>query len=304
MGIDYTRRPKQPEQPAQPPPYQQQPPAQPPPYQQQPPVQPPPYQQQPPYHQQPPPYQPPPAQPPPYQQQPPPQQGYGQPPPQQQPPPGVNLNKVTLTKSAPSISLSKSGGQTGVLRVNLNWNQRPAGQQQGGGGFFKRLAAGGAASGNIDLDLGCLYEYSDGSKGVVQALGNAFRGQHPMGNGESIIWLDADDRSGAVSGGENLFINLQHTQQIRRIVVFALIYEGVPNWGQADAVVTMFPANGPQIEVRLDEHDPKARICAIALLQNQGGELVVNREVRYINGGQDILDQAYGWGMNWKAGRK
>lgn len=293
MGIDYTKRPKQPEQPA-PPPYQP-PPAQPPPYQ--PPPQQPPYQQQqpPPYQQQPPPpYG---QQPPPYQQQPPPPQGYG--PPQQQQ--GVNLNKVTLTKSAPSISLSKSGGQTGVLRVNLNWNQRPAGQQQGGG-FFKRLA--GAASGNIDLDLGCLYEYSDGSKGVVQALGNAFRGQHPLGNGESIIWLDADDRSGAVSGGENLFINLQHTQQIRRIVVFALIYEGVPNWGQADAVVTMFPASGPQIEVRLDEHDPRARICAIALLQNQGGELVVNREVRYINGGQDLLDQAYGWGMNWKAGRK
>lgn len=237
-----------------------------------------------------------PAQPPPPPVQPPPAQGA--PPPQQQ---NVSLSKLTLTKSAPSVSLSKSGGTGGVLRVNLNWNARPEGQATGG--FFKRLAAGGS-SGAIDLDLGCLYEYSDGSKGVVQALGNAFRGQHQLGAGESIIWLDADDRSGQNTGGENLHVDLRHVAKIRRIIVFALIYEGVPNWGAADAVVTMFPVSGPQIEVRLDEHDPKARICAVALLENRGGELVVNREVRYINGGQDVLDKQYGWGMNWSPGRK
>ncbi|MBA2416564.1 MAG: tellurium resistance protein [Geodermatophilaceae bacterium] len=229
---------------------------------------------------------------------------YGAPPPPQQHQQqggNVSLSKLTLTKSAPSVSLSKTGGGGGVLRVNLNWNARPEGQATGG--FFKRLAAG-ASSGAIDLDLGCLYEYADGSKGVVQALGNAFRGQHPLPSGESIIWLDADDRSGTNTGGENLHVDLRHTASIRRIIVFALIYEGVPNWGAADAVVTMFPVSGPQIEVRLDEHDPRARICAVALLENRGGELVVNREVRYINGGQDVLDRQYGWGMNWSPGRK
>ncbi|PRY49654.1 tellurite resistance protein TerA [Geodermatophilus tzadiensis] len=247
-----------------------------------------------------------PAQPPP---QPPPAQPYGQPPQQygQQPPPpqgsGVNMSKVSLTKSAPSVSLTKTAGTTGILRVNLNWNSRPGGAGGGGGGFLKRLASA-AGGGAIDLDLGCLYEYADGSKGVIQALGNAFRGQHTMGNGQSIAWLDGDDRSGRNTGGENLLVDLQHTQLIRRILVFALIYEGVPNWGQADAVVTMFPANGPQIEVRLDEHDPRARICAIAMLENRGGELVVNREVRYVHGGQDVLDRTYGWGMDWTPGRK
>ncbi len=249
-----------------------------------------------------PPPQPPPAQPP--------GQPYGQPPQQhgqQQPPPpqgsGVSMSKVSLTKSAPSVSLTKTAGTTGILRVNLNWNSRPSSAGGGGGGFLKRLASA-AGGGAIDLDLGCLYEYADGSKGVIQALGNAFRGQHTLGNGQSIAWLDGDDRSGRNTGGENLLVDLQHTQLIRRILVFALIYEGVPNWGQADAVVTMFPANGPQIEVRLDEHDPRARICAIAMLENRGGELVVNREVRYVHGGQDVLDRTYGWGMDWTPGRK
>jgi tellurite resistance protein TerA len=40
------------------------------------------------------------------------------------------------------------------------------------------------------------------------------------------------------------------------------------------------------------------------LLENQGGELVVRREVNYINGGQRALDEAYGWGMRWTTGRK
>jgi tellurite resistance protein TerA len=58
------------------------------------------------------------------------------------------------------------------------------------------------------------------------------------------------------------------------------------------------------VEVRLDEHDPRSRMCAIAALENAGGELSVRREVRYVNGGQQALDQTYGWGLRWSAGRK
>jgi tellurite resistance protein TerA len=208
----------------------------------------------------------------------------------------VSLSKVTLTKAAPSVSLTKQGSAGGMLRVNLNWNARPAGAQSGG--FFKRMAGGGA----IDLDLGCLYELTDGSKGVVQALGDAFRGQHFAGR-DPICWLDGDDRSGANSAGENLFVNLAHLDKIQRIMVFAFIYEGVPNWAAADGVVTLFPAAGPQIEVRLDEHRAGASMCGIAMLENAGGELSVRREVRYVGGHQD-LDRAYGWGMRWTAGSK
>ena len=74
--------------------------------------------------------------------------------------------------------------------------------------------------------------------------------------------------------------------EIRRILVFAFIYEGVPNWASADGVVTLYPASGPEIEVRLDEADTGSPTCAIAMLENKGGELVVHREVRYIRGGQ------------------
>ena len=206
----------------------------------------------------------------------------------------VSLSKVTLTKSAPSVSLTKGGGASGIMRVNLNWNAKPAGG--GGGGFLKKLAGG---SGAIDLDLGCLFELADGRKGVIQALGNAFGSLQ----GPPFISLDGDDRSGNAAGGENLSINLDQLDQLKRVLVFAYIYEGVPAWDKADGVVTLFPVGGAPIEVKLDE-GTGARMCAIALLTNEGGSLKINREVKYIEGSQSTLDRAYGWGMDWTAGRK
>jgi tellurite resistance protein TerA len=205
----------------------------------------------------------------------------------------VSLSKVTLTKSAPSVSLSKHGGQRGVLKVNLNWDARPPAQ----GGFFKKLTQT-----NLDLDLGCLYEFADGSKGVVQALGNAFVAADRTG--KQLVRLDGDDRSGQVTTGENLTIDLTDPSRITRILVFALIYEGAANWAAAKGVATITPAGAAPIEVVLDDPREGARICAIALIANQGGEIVVRREVNYINGAQRALDEAYGWGMNWTRGRK
>ncbi|MEO3935607.1 hypothetical protein V3N99_02500 [Dermatophilaceae bacterium Soc4.6] len=212
------------------------------------------------------------------------------------PSPAAPQGAVSLTKAAPTVSLTKRGQSTGQLRVNLNWNARPAAPS--GGNFLKRAMA--ASSPAIDLDLGCLYELTDGSKSVVQALGGLFRNRE---DGPPVVWLDGDDRSGTNSGGENLYVDLGQLARIKRILVFAFIYEGVPNWAAADGVVTLMPAQGAPIEVRLDESREGASMCAIALLENRGGELVVNREVQFYTG-QSALDEAYGWGMKWKAGRK
>ena len=196
---------------------------------------------------------------------------------------------VRLTKDAPAVSLTK---QRGELRVNLNWSTAAP----TGGGLLRRL---GAAKG-IDLDLGCLYELTDGSKGVVQALGRSF-GQL---DAPPYILLNGDDRSGAVAGGEDLFINLAHASQIRRVLVFACIYSGAAGFEQADGVVVLTPPTGPPIEVRLDEGGSGSRMCAIALLEGDGSSLRVQREVKYVKGGQDVLDREYGWGMDWAPGRK
>lgn len=209
-------------------------------------------------------------------------------------PGGAAPTKVSLSKSAPVVSLTKAGVQQGPMRVNLNWSQ--------GGGqkstIWSKLV--GSSGGAVDLDLGCLYELSNGKKGVVQALGNAFGSL----NGAPHIQLDGDDRTGNATGGENMHIDLSRPEAFKRILIFAMIYEGAPNWAAVDGVVTLFPTSGPQVEVRLDSTKDSARICAIALLQNTGSGITVTREVKYINGVQSDLDRAYSWGMTWKEGRK
>jgi tellurite resistance protein TerA len=200
--------------------------------------------------------------------------------------PGVNRSTVTLSKATPSITLTKPGDQQGTMRVNLNWSSGPK-------GFFRRAKA-------VDLDLGCLYELSSGAKGVVQAIGNNFGSLQS----EPFILLDGDDRSGASAGGENMQINLARPEVFRRILIFAYIYDGVPNWAAAGGVATLYPTSGPQIEVRLDSPVDGARSCAIALLQNQGPGITVHREVNYINGAQSAIDEAYNWGMTWHGARK
>ncbi len=213
---------------------------------------------------------------------------------------GVSLSKVTLSKAAPSISLTKSGESQGSMRVNLNWSTGAAAPEPKKKGFLAKLAAASYGSGGVDLDLGCLYELADGSKGVIQALGNSFGAIDRA----PFIALDGDDRSGSVTGGENMHINLARPDMFKQILIFAMIYDGAPNWAAVDGVVTLFPTSGPQVEVKLDSESNSARICAIALLESGKQGVTVTRQVEYIQGSQSDLDKKYGWGMKWAAGRK
>ncbi|GAB2847736.1 TerD family protein [Streptomyces deserti] len=222
------------------------------------------------------------------------------PPPAAPPAAPVRLTKVTLTKAAPSVSLTKQGGTSGALHVNLNWQVHK--QFSGWGAKFGRAAA---MHSDLDLDLCALYELTDGSKGVVQALGNAFGSLHQP----PYIQLDGDDRTGAVESGENLTVNLDHKNAFRRILVFVTIYEGARSFADLNATVTLTPQHGAPIDFSLDECTVPSPVCALALITNTGGDLVVQREARYLVpergvSPQRTVDYAYGWGMNWTPGRK
>ncbi|MFE9925111.1 TerD family protein [Streptomyces sp. NPDC005774] len=224
------------------------------------------------------------------------------PPPSAAPPAAspVRLTKVTLTKAAPSVSLTKQGGTSGALRVNLNWQVRK--QFSGWAGKLGRPVA---MHSDLDLDLCALFELSDGSKGVVQALGNAYGSlQRPP-----FIHLDGDDRTGAVDSGENLTVSLDHKQYFRRILVFVTIYEGARSFADLHATVTLQPQHGAPIDFSLDECTVPSTVCALALITNTGDDLVVQREARYLVPDRGVspqrtVDRAYGWGMNWTPGRK
>lgn len=206
----------------------------------------------------------------------------------------VSLSKVTLDKERPRIDLSKGAGGFGEVSINLNWNQSSA-PSRPTRGLFSRPTQ----SKSVDLDLGCLFEMADGTKGGVQALGDSF-GSY---NHSPYVVLSGDDRTGAVSDGEWLRINGAHWGDFKRILIYTFIYEGVPDWSATDAVVTLRTPDQPPIEVRVDGDGGRKGMCAIALLENAAGGIRVNRAVRYFSGHSE-MDRAYGWGMQWVAGSK
>ena len=196
----------------------------------------------------------------------------------------INLQKgqkVSLKKGASSAGL-------GEILVNLNWNAKPK-------GFLAGLLASG-----IDLDLGCLFELKDGNKGAVQALGNAFGSL----NRPPFIALDGDDRTGAAAAGENLRINGNEIKNIQSILVYTFIYEGVANWKQADATVTLKYPGAEDLVVKMDTFNSSNKMCGLVLLENVNDETFsVEKIVQFYQGHED-LDRAFGWGLRWRAGRK
>lgn len=206
----------------------------------------------------------------------------------------VSLSKVTLEKRGQSISLEKKQERGfGEIRINLNWSR---GEAKRSGGLLGGLFGGNRG---IDLDLGCLWEAADGNKGCVQALGGTLGAYDEP----PYVRHAGDDRTGDRPEGENMTVNGDHLPRLRRILIYAFIYEGVPNWAAADGVAMVRMAGHPDIEVRLDSPEANQGLCAIAMLENDGGRLKLTKEERYFRDHRE-LDMAYGWGLRWVAGSK
>ena len=176
----------------------------------------------------------------------------------------------------------------------------------------KQFAGGGARSsaralalhGDLDLDLGCLCELADGSKGVIHALGNFGSLHQPP-----YIQLDARrPHRRRRRAGENLTINLDHTGAFRRILVFVTIYEGARSFAGLHATVTLQPQYGAPVDFSLDECTVPSTVCALALITNTAANSSSSARPATSSptGRQSAahLDNAYGWGLDWSPARK
>lgn len=152
----------------------------------------------------------------------------------------------------------------------------------------------------VDLDIGCFYELTNGKRGAIQAFGDMY-GNH---DSEPFIQLSGDERTGDTEGEDELIkVNGREWNQIRRIVIYIYIYEGVDNWQTVQ----------PQIQVRVPEERPmivslKAKkqelaLCAVAGLENVRGGIKMTNYLEYFPG-HAAMDRAFGFGLEWEDGRK
>ena len=86
-------------------------------------------------------------------------------------------------------------------------------------------------------------------------------------------------------------------------MVFAFIYEGVPNWRSTNARVVLSKQGAQDIEVQIDNPNSNERFCVLASLTGRDGGLEVRREDLFFNSHRAV-DAHYHFGFRWVAGHK
>lgn len=207
---------------------------------------------------------------------------------------------IILEKGGDShrINLEKPSGKplTGEIIINLDWNK---------GGFFKNLFGNA-----VDLDLGCFYELRDGKKMLIDGLqfshGRGGDRHHQTRQGcydnAPYIWHQGDDRRGGL--GETILVNPNGVSQIKRIIVYTFIYEGVAKWSETNAVVTVKVPGCDDVVVEMGQKYSNKKFCAIAQLDfGTDSSITVKKLVTFHNSHSDC-DRTYGWGFNYSPGSK
>ncbi len=153
---------------------------------------------------------------------------------------------------------------------------------------------------NIDLDLGCLYELHDGTRGAIQAFGDLYGYLKKA----PYIRLSGDERTGDSEGDDEfMIINGKKWSDIKRILVYVYIYEGALDWAQAKPQIQIRVPNEHPIVVTLSAHMKELGLCVIAELENVRNGIVVTNYTEYFPG-HDEMDRAYGFGLEWDDGEK
>lgn len=205
---------------------------------------------------------------------------------------GGDCHRIDLTKRAGS-------NLNGEIIINLDWGKGKNGLL----GMFKQ---------DIDLDLGCFYEMRDGSKmlidGVQFSKGRGGNRDQQTRQGSytkpPYIWHNGDDRGGGNHSGENISINPDHVNDIKRIIVYTFIYDGAARWNETDAVVKIEVPGAETVEVKMGQQNSDKKFCAIAQLDFNGDNSITVKKLITFHKGHRDCDLTYGWGFEYSPGSK
>jgi tellurite resistance protein TerA len=153
---------------------------------------------------------------------------------------------------------------------------------------------------DVDLDLGCLYEMQDGKRGCIQAFGDLY-GHY---DNAPFIMHSGDEREGDEEGDdEYILLNGQKWPEIKRILFYAYIYGGAPNWAIVRPQVrVLVPSEKPLVVVPAVSQSSLA-VCAIAGIENVRNGMKITNHIEYYPGHAE-MDRAFGFGIEWSGGKK
>ena len=200
-----------------------------------------------------------------------------------------------LSHTGEKIAISPPDAGFGKIKIGAAWNNVKVPDTSFIGRMLKR-----STDANVDIDLGCLYEMTDGRRGAIQALGR----QMGHFNHAPFIKHSGDERTGDRDGDdEALFINGAQWPQIRRVLVYVYIYGGVTDWAQVRPQIQLYLPDSKPLVISLSTHMKDLALCAIAELVNIRDGISVTNFTEYFPGHAE-MDRAHGFGLEWDDGDK
>ncbi|MCB9983797.1 MAG: Tellurium resistance protein TerA [Rhodospirillales bacterium] len=198
----------------------------------------------------------------------------------------------------PGATIAVSPGPEGFKTIDIAvaWDNIQIAQEKN---FFGKLFKK-ARNVGVDLDLGCLYELRDGTRGAIQAFGEKFGSfeQPPY------MKLSGDERTGDADGqDEVIHVNGVHWDEIKRVLVYIYIYEGAPRWSEINPQIIVDVPGEDDLIVTLGAHDDALALCAVGGLESVRGGIKLTNYTEYFPGHYE-MDRAFGFGLEWGDGQK
>ncbi len=197
----------------------------------------------------------------------------------------------------PGDSIAISPGPDGFesMMIGVAWDNIKTENSGIFGKWFKKVTKVG-----VDLDIGCLYEMNDGTRGSIQAFGEKF-GDF---NEAPYISLSGDERTGDAEGhDEYILVNGKKWSEIKRMLIYIYIYKGAPTWSLIKPQVVLDVPGENDLYVTLAAHDDQLCLCAVGEIENIRGGMKLTNRTEYFPGHQE-MDRAFGYGLEWADGQK
>ena len=197
----------------------------------------------------------------------------------------------------PGDSVAVSPGPEGFdsMMIGVAWDNVQLEDKSFFGKWFKKAMKQG-----VDLDIGCMYEMKDGTRGSIQAFGNKFGAFDKP----PYISLSGDERTGDGEGhDEYMLVNGRKWDEINRMLVYIYIYDGAPSWSVIKPQVVVDVPGQDDLYVTLSAHDDQLDLCAVAELESVRGGIKLTNRTEYFPGHEE-MDRAFGYGLEWADGKK
>ncbi|NCT40165.1 MAG: Tellurium resistance protein TerA [Alphaproteobacteria bacterium] len=206
-----------------------------------------------------------------------------------------------LNQPGQSISITPSKGSISDafnfqdFLIGVEWDNVVVEEAGFFGKIFKKVKKQG-----VDLDIGCLYEMKDGTRGAIQAFGDKF-GDF---DNAPYIFLSGDERTGDSDGhDEFLLVNGKHWDKIKRLLIYIYIYEGAATWSKINPQIILDVPGEDDLVVTLGAHNDHLCLCAVGGLENIRGGIKLTNYTEYFPGHAE-MDRAFGFGLDWADGKK